>query len=403
MSNSLLTPSIIAKEMLMAFKNNLGFTKGTDRQYSDEFAVKGAKIGQTVTIRKPSRFTVSSGPTINIQNVTDEFTSLSLSSQKHVDFLFSSTDLTLTVDDFRKRYIDQAVLALANQVDLDGLTLAAQSTYNAVGTPGTAPGTVLLGLQAQQKLNEMAAPQDNKRSFHINPAAEVSMVNGLSGLFQSAEKIAEQYEKGRMGMALGATWYMAQNVYNSTVGPQGGTPLVDGASQTGATIATKGWTAAAASRLSVGDVFTIAGVLKVNPILKQSTGVLQQFVVTAAFSSDSAGKGSVSISPSIITSGSTQTVTGSAADGAAITVVGTAGALCANNILHHEKAFTLGTADLVMPDGVDFAAVARDPESGLSLRLVRAYDINNDVFPTRVDILYGWAALRPEWSCRLMG
>lgn len=403
MANTILTPSMIAKEALMAFKNKLGFTNAVDKQYSDEFAQKGAKIGSSITIRKPPRFTVSSGPALSVQDVVEESTSLSLSSQKHVDFKFSSQELTLSIDRFRERYLDNAMVALANQVDMDGLQLAAQSVSNSVGTPGTTPATATVYLQAQQKLNEMACPQDSKRSIFINPAANTTIVDALKGLFQSGDRIAEQYESGMMGLGLGAKWYLAQNIYTGTVGPLGGTPLVNGAGQTGATLSTKGWTAAAAARLNKGDVFTIAGVFAVNPITKQSTGALQQFVVTSAFSSDASGNGSVGIYPSIVTSGSTQTVTASPNDGAAITVVGAAAAVTPQNILCHKNAFTLGTADLQLPGGVDFAAIASDEESGLSIRVVRAYDINNDVFPCRLDILYGWAALRPEWACRIQG
>lgn len=404
MAQTILTPSMIAKEALMAFKNKLGFTKGCDRQYSDEFAVKGAKIGTSITIRKPPRFTVNSGAAINIENVVEESASLSLSNQKHVDFQFSSNDLALSVDKFKERYLDQAVLALANQVDVDGLTLAAQSTYNAVGTVATTPATALVFLQAQQKLNEMSCPSDNKRSIYINPAAQASMVDALKGLYQSSEKIAEQYESGMMGLGLGANWYMAQNVYSYTAGLLGGTPICNAATpQTGASLITDGWTSSAAARVQVGDVFTIASVYKVNPITKASTGVLQQFVATAIGSSDGSGNMTISISPSIVISGPTQNCNAGAADEAALTFLATASQLCANNILTHEKAFTLGTADLELPSGVDFAAVASDPDTGLSLRIVRAYDINNDMFPTRIDVLYGWAALRPEWACRIVG
>lgn len=394
---------MIAKEALMAFKNKLGFTSGVDRQYSDEFAVKGAKIGSSVTIRKPPRFAVSDGATLVNQDVTEESTSLTLDSQKHVAFTFTSQELTLSIDKFRERYIDNAIVALANQVDKDGLQLAAQSVYNSVGTPGTTPAALLTYLSAQQKLNEMGCPSDDKRSMFINPVAQTKIVDALSGLFHSSEQIASQYEKGMMGMAAGAKWYMAQNIHTHTTGPQGGTPLVDGAAQSGATLNTKGWTAAAASRLKKGDVFTIAGVNSVNPITKQSNGVLQQFVVTADFSSDAAGKGGVAISPSIVVSGALQTVSAAPADGAAITVLGAASTATPQNILCHKNAFTLGCADLELPQGVHFAAVASDPESGLSLRIVRAYDIANDKFPCRIDVLYGWAALRPEWACRIHG
>jgi hypothetical protein len=403
MANSLLTPSMIAKEMLMAFKNNLKFTKNVDRQYSDQFAKTGAKVGNTITIRKPPRFTVRTGPAINIQSVNDESTALVLNSQKGVDFTFTTQDLALTVDDFSERYIKNAVLALANQVDTDGLTMAYQNTYNSVGVPGTTPSALLTFLNAQGTLDNNACPRDDMRSIYINPNAQIATVNALSGLFQSADRISEQYEKGQMGKAIGATWYMAQNIVSRTVGALGGTPVVAGAGQTGASLNTSGWSNSVSGLLNIGDVFTIAGVYGVNPITKQSTGSLQQFVVTAQASSNGSGLSTVSISPSIVTSGSTQTVTASPANSAAITVVGAAGTASPQNILCHEKAFTLGCADLELPEGVHFAAVASDPESGLSIRVVRAYDINSDQIPCRLDVLYGWAAMRPEWACRIQG
>jgi len=404
MANTILTPTMIAKEALMAFKNKLGFTSNVNKQYSEEFAVKGAKIGSSVTIRKPPRFTVSDGATLSNQDVTEESTSLSLDSQKHVAFKFSSSELTLSIDKFRERYIDNAVVALANKVDMDGLQMAAQNVYSSVGAPGTTPSAALTYLQAQQKLNEMGCPQDNKRSFHINPAAQTSLVDGLKGLFQSSEKISEQYEKGIMGTALGGKFYMAQNIYAHTSGQRGGTPLTNGATASGASsIVTDGWTAGVANRVKKGDVFTLAGVYAVNPITKQSTGVLQQFVATADAASDGAGAATIAISPSIVTSGSTQTVDAVPADNAALTFLSAVSTVNMNNILMHEDAFVLGCADLELPQGVHFAAVASDPESGLSIRIVRAYDIAADSFPCRLDVLYGWKAVRPEWACRVIG
>jgi hypothetical protein len=403
MANSILTPSVIAKEALMAFKNKLGFTSQVNRQYSEEFTKKGAKVGNTITIRKPPRFSVSNGPALQVQNVIEESAALVLGSQKHVDFLFSSADLTLTVDDFKDRYIENAVIALANQVDADGLTMAAQTTANTVGTPGTTPGTLATYLQAQQYINQLGCPQDFKRSLFINPAAQATTVSNLSGLFQSSDKIAEQYEKGMMGIAIGAKWYMAQNIQNRTIGSLGGTPVISGAGQTGASLATSGWSNSVATLLNVGDSFTIAGVLAVNPITKQPLQTLQQFVVTAQASSNGSGLSTVSIYPSIVTSGATQTVSASPANSAAITVLGGAGVVTPTNILCHENAFTLGCADLEMPNGVDFTAIASDKQTGLSIRVVRAYDINSDTFPCRLDVLYGWAAMRPEWACRIQG
>ena len=389
-------------EALRMFENRLGFTKNINKQYSKDFAQTGAKIGNTITVRKPWRPVTRNGPAINIQNVNEEMVPLVLNNQTGVDFTFSTTDLTLTVDDFAERYLRPAIVAVANQVDIGCLTLAAQSTYNAVGVPGTTPATSLLYMQGKQKIEELSAPQGD-RHYYINPAAEPVIVDYLKGLFQSSERIKEQYDSGEMGYGFGGNWHMAQNILSSTTGAQGGTPLVNGANQTGSSLVTNGWSNSIAGLMNVGDVFTIAGVYKVNPITKLQSTVLMQFVVTATAKSDASGNSTLQISPSITTSGSLQTVSGSPAQGAALTLVGAAGSTCANNLITHKDAFTLGCADMELPQGVHFAARATDEQSGLSIRIIRAYDINSDQIPCRLDILWGAAALRPEWACRIMG
>lgn len=407
MSNTLLTSSVITKESLRILKNELGFTKNVNRNYDDKFAKEGAKIGSVINIRKPVRYTVSDGAALVVQDTTDQSVPLTLNKQKHVGMQFSSKDLTLSIDEFSARYIQPAVVALANKVDVDGLAQYL-NVANFVGVPGTTPATALVYLQAMQKMSEHAAPTGD-RTFLINPAAQATTVDGLKGLFQSAEKISDQYEKGVMGIAFGGKFMMSQNINSQTVGPLGGTPLANGGtgSLTGSSISTKGWTSAAASRLNVGDCITFAGVNAVNPQTFQSTGSLKQFVVTAAFSSDSSGNGSVSISPPITTSGPYQNVTAAPIDGAAINIFGdpsaSAGKVTPVNLAYHKDAFALGCADLELPGGVDMAGRASDSESGLSIRMVRQYDVNSDNMPCRLDILYGWTTLYAELACRIQG
>lgn len=405
MSNSLLNISMITKESLRILRNNLGFAGGVNRQYDKQFADSGAKIGQTINIRKPVRYTVSDGPALVLQDITDQSVALTLSSQKHVAFQFSSKELTLNIDEFRERYLDTAVNALANKIDVDGMAQGL-NIYNAVGTPATTPATFLVAAQAAQKLDENSAPRDGKRSLVINPAAQATMTDALKGLFQSSEQIKRQYEKGVMGEAAGFTWKMDQNVNTWTVGAQGGSPQVRVLSVDGdSTLSTKGWTSAAASRLNVGDIFTIASVYAVNPVSGISTGSLKQFVVTAAFSSDSSGNGVVSISPSIQSTGAYKNVDSLPQVNANVVVLGNAnaGAVSPMNLAFHRDAFVLGMADLDLPGGVDMAARATDPEAGLSIRIVRAYDINNDTWPCRLDVIYGWQTVYPELACRIVG
>lgn len=399
-TNTLLTNTMITRESARILSNELTFTKGVNREYDKNFAKSGAKIGTTVNVRKPPRYIGRTGPTMSIEDSVETPVPVTLTTQFGVDIEFSSADLTLSIDDFSERFIKPAMVTVANKIDFDGLALYKQ-IYNAVGTIGTTPSTAAAILAAGQRLDEEAAPRDKRRSMVLNPAANAGLVGGLTGLFNNQQKISTQYDTGNMGAALGFNMSMDQNINVHTVGPLGGTPLVNGAGQSGSTLITDGWTASAALRLNVGDVFTIAGVRAVNPQNRTSTGTLRQFVVTAAFSSNAGGAGNISISPAIVASGKFQTVDAAPADNAVITVLGTAGQQYPANLGYHRDAFTLATADLIMPKGVDMSA--RESYEGISIRMVRAYDVRNDLMPCRLDVLYGWAVIYPELACRLVG
>jgi len=411
MADVLLTPQVITDEALRILHNNIVLTKKVSRQYDDSFAKSGSKIGQTLKIRKPVQFTVRSGSTASLQDVVETSQDLTVSTLKGIDWDFDDVDLAMTIDDFSSRYLRPAMARLASELDYSVYAGIYKSVANAVGTPGTVPSAALTFLQAGQKLDEFAAPRDDLRHMILNPAAQAATVDGLKGLFQSSDRIASQYERGMMGQGLGWNFWMSQNVPTHTVGPLGGTPLVNGASQGSAgannaytaslALVTDGWTAAAAARLKAGDVFTIANVFAVNPETKQSTGSLMQFVVQSDVSSDASGNATVTITPCPISGGAYQNVTALPADNAAITVLGAASTVSPVNIGFHKEAFTVVTADLELPKGTDMAA--RSQYDGVSLRFVRDFDITNNKRICRFDILYGFAALRPEWACRVQG
>lgn len=403
MANTALTIDMITKESLRILENNLTFTKGVNRQFDDSFGQSGAKIGDTLRIRKPPRYTVRTGATLSAQDHTETSETLQLSNQKGVDLSFTSKELALSIDEFADRILAPAMATIANQIDYDGLTALYQATFNSVGTPGTVPSALVTYLEGKAKMHEAGCPQDEFISAVVGAQAEVKLVDALKGVFHSTTEVTEQYKKGKMGLAGGMKFSMDQNVNTHTVGPLGGTPLVNGAAQTGASLITDGWTLAAANRLKRGDVFTVAGVFSVNPQSRQSTGVLQQFVVTADVSSDAGGNATIPISPSITTSGAFQAVSGSPADNAALTVVGAANTLSPQHVIYHRDSIVLGCADLPLPGGVDMAARASSSKLGISVRMVRAYDINNDAFPCRFDVLYGWKPVYPGLACRVQG
>jgi hypothetical protein len=391
-TQSLLTPSIITKETLVILQNNLVAAGKVHRGFENQFV----KIGSTLTIRKPNRFLVSSGPALSIQNITEPSTSITISNQKHVDFQFTSQDLTLTVEEYSERYCKPAAETLANQLDYDVLTNFNQ-VYNEVGTPGTLPNSFASSVAlVGRRMDEGAVPQTG-RVLVLNAAAYWSIATALISLY--VKSVAEPALKGYLATIDNFEIYEDQNIQAQTVGAYGGTPVVNGAGQTGSILVTNGWTAGVTGLLNLGDVFTLAGVYSVNPQNRQSTGVLQNFVVTATTNSDSGGNASIGIYPAITTSGPYQTVSASPANLATITVLGSASTMYAQNIAFVKDTFGLVTVPMELPQGVDFAA--REMYKGVSMRIIRAYDINNDVFPARIDLLYGTATYYPELGVRL--
>ena len=403
MANSILTIDMITRKALEILENNLVITRNVNRQYDDSFAVSGAKIGSTLRIRLPDRALVTDGAALQVQDDAEQSTTLTVSTQKHIGVNFTTAELTLSLDDFADRVLKPRISQLAPSIDAD-VANAYKAIFNTVGTPGVSPATALVLLQAQQKLNESAAGMA-PRYATVNPAANAGLVNGLSGFFNPTDTISKQFKNGMMGTGvLGFDEInMSQSIKVHTTGSRAGTILVNGAvsTQGQSTISIDGLTGAT-DTVTVGDVFTIANVFAVNPQTRESTGSLQQFVVTAAQTGVSNALANMAISPPIYTSTSAlATVNSFPADNAAVTFVGTASTAYPQNMIYHKDAITFATADLVMPQGVDMAARAN--HNGISMRVVRAYDINNDRMPCRIDVLYGFSTIRPQMACRLWG
>lgn len=405
MANTFQLTTWMAKEFLRHFENNCVMPKFVNKHYVKDFTSEMFRPGTTINIPKPARFTAASGATATFPDLTEDSVSLTV-QQWNTSFAPTSLQMTTEVqrDQWSERYIRPMAIALANQVDVGAFLAALTGIANAVGTPGTTPNTLKTYLDAKAVMSELACPQDDKLSIVINPAAQASIVDALKGLFQSAEDIADQYRKGTMGLAIGARWSMDQNIQARTVGTQGGTPLINGASQTGSTLATDGWSASITNVLRAGDLFTIDGVYSVNPISKSSTGRLQTFVVTANASSTAGGAvAALAIFPPIVTSGTTQNVTNSPADNAAINVLGASGVTAMDNLAFHEDAFTFACIPMVTYGGLDKSAVEYDPDTGIAVRMTQGMDVTNDKLLVRADVLFGWAVTRPEWACRVAG
>ena len=415
MANNLLTISKITNEALMVLENELTFTSEVDRNYDDQFAVVGAKIGNTVNVRRPGRFIGTVGPALNVEDFNETSVPVTLSTQFHVDTQFSTQDLALSLDMFSDRVLKPAVATIANRIDRDGLTMATLNTANIVGTPGTPPTGLITYLTGQAYLDSEGAPRDGRRSCIVEPFTSATIVDSLKGLFVPQEAIGEQYRKGLMGRDSGGmNWRLDQNVVSQSfgfwTGSSAGSITVNGANQG----LSSGWassstiniTATATGTLNAGDIINFASVYAVNPQNRQAYGSnkLRNFVVKSAVALTN-GNTSVTISPALIYGGQFQNVTASPAASAAVTPynigVSSNSTYSPQNLIMHRNAFTLAIADLELPEGVHFAGRASDKEIGLSMRIVRQYTVNNDSIPTRLDVLYGWAPLYPELACRV--
>jgi len=410
--NNLLTISKITNEALMVLENELTFTNNVTREYDDQFAVTGAKIGNTLNVRRPGRFIGTTGPALNVEDFNETSVPVTLSTQFHVDTQFTTQDLALSLDMFSDRVLKPAVAAIANKMDLDGLTMAKNNVANIVGTAGTPPTGLITYLTAGAYLDSEGAPRDGRRSCVVEPFTSATIVDSLKGLFVPSDVIGKQYTKGMMGRdSAGMNWYMDQNVVNQTFGSYSGKTLSVATNTTSFGIAT-GWAqfgtlqlvASAALTLNQGDVIQIAGVFAVNPQNRAAygSGKLRNFVVQSTTAVATGGGTAVTVSPAIITGGQFQNVVVQTTSATAVvTPFNNTGTVSPQNLVFHKNFATLATADLELPDGVHFAGRASDKDLGLSIRVVRQYTINNDSIPTRLDVLYGWAPLYPELGCRV--
>jgi hypothetical protein len=392
-SNSLLTISQITREALRLFKNSNAFLQNIDRQYESEFGNHGAKIGSQLRIRLPNDFTVRSGAAASPQDTTEQQTTLTVATQKGVDVQFSSAERALSLDDFSKRILAPQVNNLAGAVAADIIS-GSEAIPNVVGkfdssgnlqTPDASTW-----LQAGAQLDLMSAPRGNRKII-MDPMTQARTVSSLAGLFNPSAGLSKQYASGEMYRALGFDWMADQTVIKHTTGAYGTLATVSGANQTGSSVTVS----ALNGPLKKGDVITFAGCNSVNRVTKADNGVLAQFTVTADCATSAT---SIPIYPAI-TPGNVPyaTCTASPPNSGAITVVTKASTVYRKNFAFLPEAATMVTADLELPKGVHEAH--REQQDGVSMRMVTGYNVSTDQFITRLDILYGYLWVRPEWAC----
>jgi len=392
MANSLLTPSVITKEALAVLHQKLNFVGSINRQYDSQYAKSGAKIGNDLKIRLPNEFTVRTGAALSSQDVTESSVTLNVATQKGVDFTFSSEELSMDIDGFKERYIEPAMAVLASNIEADAFSMS-KDVYNFVAGQGAANSFANV-TQAQKQLTLGLAPYGSRVYMH-DPQSVVDMLADTKGLFQDSGSIAKQYKEGELGRIAGFNHFENTLVPTHTTGTAAATTgyLVNGASQSGSSLVVD----TGSTTLLIGDLITIAGVNRVHPETKADTGVLQNFVIKA---NSGANATTLLISPALTATGGRQNVSAVPANNAAISKLGGgSGADWTDTLAYQKDSFVFATADLVLPEGIDFSA--REVMDGISMRIVRDYSISADTFPCRIDILYGYKTVRPETACRV--
>jgi hypothetical protein len=404
MANSLVTIDMITREALRIAHETCSFIATTDRQYDDSFAKTGAKIGSTLRVRKPNAYTRTQGSRVmDVQDQAETNGTITVATQDHVDMRFNSSELALSLDDISKRYIEPAVKTLVSGIEADYLAFATKATYNVAGTAGTAITSLVAPGAARAKLNQGLAPKDMNRAIQMDSVTMGGLVNGVAAYFNPSGAISEQFREGLVARTAMADYYENERVWTMTNGSDvTGTTDAAALVTDGGTTVDMHTTVPVANQV-VGQVFTIAGVYACHPETKAAYPHLQQFTITAI------GATTTTVSPAIVLTGARKNVVSSTGGTLAttdfnsktLTFVGAASTSYPVPLMYHKEAFQFVTADLPLMD--DAHKCVRRVQDGLSLRVWQASDIRNDELLMRIDILYGMAALRPEWASRLIG
>lgn len=404
MANSLVTIDMVTREALRIAHEKCQFIGTVDRQYDDSFAKTGAKIGSSLRVRKPNQYTRTTGSRVmDVQDQAETTSTITVATQDHVDMRFNSAELALSLDDLSKRYIEPAVSVLVSGIESDFLAYATKATYNVAGTAGTAIANLTAPGAARAKLNQYLAPKDGNRAIQMDSVTMGALVNGVAAYFNPSNAIDKQYREGLVAKTSMADYYENERIWTLTNGSDVTADTDAAALVTDGGTTIDFHTLLAVAQQKVGQVFTIAGVYACHPETKAAYPHLQQFTITAV------GATTTTVSPAFYLTGPRKNVCSSTGADLAttdfnaktLTFVGAASTSYPMPLMYHKEAFQFVTADLPLMD--DAAKCVRRVQDGLSLRVWQASDIRNDELLMRIDVLYGFAALRPEWACRLIG
>ena len=399
MANTYKFIDMVARKALSEVHEQCELLQTVDRQYDDSFGKSGAKIGDTLRVRNPNQFNVRTGNGMQISPIVETTQTVTMSTLKGVDMEFSYVDSLLKTDSpkdvaaFTKRYIKPAISKLISVVESEALTYYTKATNQIAGTAGSAINSLATPNLMRAKLNQMAAPKDN-RHVQIDSVTMASLVGGVPGYFNPAKDLSNQYREGSVTRTAMADFHENERVWTMANSADVAGEINNGTLTSGITSLTvDGLTFTPVA----GMVFTVQGIYEVHPETKAAYSHLKQFVIKSASIT------TLIFSPAIIydTTDPTQNASGAPVNDADITFVGASASSYVQPIMYHRDAFQFVNAPLEVMDDADKCVVQN--QEGFSLRVWRGSDINNNRRVLRIDMLYGFAALRPQWACRGIG
>lgn len=397
---------VIAKLAAGTLVDNLQFCRTIDKADKSDFDGKnGYKAGDTIQVNVPAIYIPGNSfdITSSIQAINETRVPLALDIIQSVGVDIDSRELAYNIglESVYTRVIKPTVQGIAQNVERICLERAMTSTYNIVGTAGATAFDTSTILSAGARMSDLLAPRKD-RSVLLTPAAEAAAVNARKGFVNDPNKLSKQYIDGAMGSADGFDYYSNSLLPNLTTGTAAGAHTVT------TTVSTQGQatlniTGTGSQTLTAGMTFTVAGVNAVHPQTKADLGFLQQFVITANATASGGAYSAVQISPAMFTTGSLQNITAFPTSSAVVTlgagVGNTASTTFRQNFAYHKSAFRMVSVPLVQPEAVEMAA--QETFEGVTVAIVRAFDVRTRAMITRVDFLGGFCAPRPLWACRI--
>ncbi len=401
--------SLVTNEFMFQLKNALEFILGLNTDYAGRFT-STMKAGESIKVRKPPIYLSRTGEVFSAGDMEDQFCTMTVQTTSGVDLELTNREQMFNFTSLRDQVIAPAAHTLANAIEAEAMSQAVLATYNFVGVPGTTPTSLETYNTARAIMFDNSAPTTGQDRLIINATMGVKTNSAGQALFNPTGLISDSFRMGFIGKHARADVIESQVLKTLTTGPYGGTPAVNGANQTGASIITDGWTSSAAARVTAGDILTFVGVNEVNRWTKVSTGRLKHFVVTANTSSDGSGNATIPISPSIVVTGPYQNVSGSPADSALISIYDKAQADQAaiastaspQGIRYHRNAFLFASFDQPLGDGgVISTMTTPDPDSSIRVRFMKGWDIDNNKQKYRFDVVWAFGVAYPELAVRI--